>query len=258
MEKTLYLAENQNLRVRSDGPSLWIEQERRAGRRVPARLVSRMIVVGNVALDTGALTLLARRGVPITLLDRKGEPVAIVLGTEDGAVQRRARQAALQEERESRRRIANWLDAWERGRQLRLLRQVDPSRSLLWRRTGFRRSDYEEWVLAASRARGQQLHARAFLRGALQELIAAEIIAAGWNPHAGARNGATPLGLVKEFALALQADVDAIWLSLALPERGNARACTRALAAQFESARPRLEALVRLMLEQYARMLWEF
>ncbi len=115
MEKTLYLTENQKLRVRSDGPSLWIEQAEHAGQRVPARLIRRMVVVGNIALDTGSLTLLASRGVPIALLNRKGEPLAMVLGVEDGAVQRRARQAALQEDRKKQRRIANWLDAWERG-----------------------------------------------------------------------------------------------------------------------------------------------
>jgi CRISPR/Cas system-associated endonuclease Cas1 len=257
MEKTLYLTENQKLRIRSDGPSLWIEQAERAGQRVPARLVCRVVVVGNIVLDTGSLTLLARRGVPITLLDRKGEPLAMVLGVEDGAVQRRARQVALQENREKRRRIANWLDAWERGRQLRLIRQVDSPRALLWRRTGFRKSDYQKWVLAESRARGQELQARAFFQGALHELAAAEIVAAGWNPHAAVRHPGTALGFVKDCASVLQADVDAVWLALPAREQGKTRASTRELAGEFESARPRLEGLVRLMLEQYARLLWE-
>jgi CRISPR/Cas system-associated endonuclease Cas1 len=75
MEKTLYLSEKQTLRIRCDGPSLWVEQANCAGQRVPARLVRRAIVVGNVTLDSGTLTLLAQRGVPIALLDRRGEPL---------------------------------------------------------------------------------------------------------------------------------------------------------------------------------------
>ena len=99
MEKTLYLAENQTLRVRRDGPSLWVHQSNSAGQRVPARLVRRAIVVGNVALDSASLTLLAQRGVPVTLLDRRGEPLAMVLGFQDGVRQRRVRQASLSENR---------------------------------------------------------------------------------------------------------------------------------------------------------------
>ncbi len=120
MEKTLYLSENDKLRIKCDGPSLWIQQPNRAGQRVPARLVRRAVVVGNVTLDTASLTLLAQRGVPIALLDRRGEPLAMVLGLQDGVRQRRVRQTALSENREKRDRIAAWLDAWERGRQLRV------------------------------------------------------------------------------------------------------------------------------------------
>src|SRR6516165_10463249 len=97
MEKTLYLSENEKLRIKRDGPSLWVEQPNCAGQRVPARLVCRAVVLGNVTLDTASLTLLAQRGVPITLLDRNGEPLAMVLGVHDGTRQRRTRQAALSE-----------------------------------------------------------------------------------------------------------------------------------------------------------------
>jgi hypothetical protein len=257
MEKTLYLSEKQTLRIRCDGPSLWVEQANCAGQRVPARLVRRAIVVGNVTLDSGTLTLLAQRGVPIALLDRRGEPLAMVLGLQDGVRQRRVRQAALSENREKRERIAAWLDAWERGRQLRLIKSLDPIRARLWRRTGYRQSDYEDWLIAEAQMRDCRDRDRTFLTGALQELITAEIIAQGWNAHAGVRERGTPLALVKCYS-ALQPDMDRIWLTLparaAEPRRPLS---TRALAGCFESTRPRLEALLRSMLEQYARLLWE-
>lgn len=258
MEKTLYLSENRTLRVSCDGPSLWVEQAGRAGQRVPARLVRRMVVVGNVALDTGSLTLLAARGVPIALFDRQGKPLAMVLGLRDGDQQRRARQAALSEDRERRERIVTWLDAWERGRQCRVLRRLDSAQARVWRRTGFRRSDYEHWILAEGRARGQQVRTRTFFRGLLQELVASEILAAGWDPHAGVRHRGTSLGFVKDCTSALFPDAD--WLWLTLPEPGLYPApgmATRTLASHFDAARPQLEGLVRLMLEQYARRLWE-
>lgn len=235
-----------------------MEQANSAGQRVPARLVRRAIVVGNVPLDSASLTLLAQRGVPIALLDRCGEPLAMVLGFQDGTRQRRVRQAALRENREKRERIAAWLDAWERGRQVRVLRSFDPDRAREWRRDGYRQSDYENWLLAQARARSCHRRNRTFLSGALQELIATELMTEGWNLHTGVRERGTPLAFVKDCYAALQPDLDGIWLNLARPTAELKRPLsTRALAGCFESARPRLETLLRSLLEQYARVLWE-
>jgi hypothetical protein len=258
MEKTLYLSENQTLRIRRDGPSLWVQEANSAARRVPARLVRRAIVVGNVPLDSASLTLLAQRGVPVALLDRRGEPLAMVLGLQDGTRQRRVRQAALSENREKRERVAAWLDAWERGRQLRLIKSLDPSEARLWRCKGYRQIDYEDWVLTEARMRNCHARHRTFLTGALHELIAAEIVAQGWNIHSGVRELGTPLGFVKDCYSAMQPDMDRIWLTLSVRASESGRPLSnRALAGCFESARTRLEALLRLMLEQYARLLWE-
>jgi hypothetical protein len=258
MERTLYLSEKETLRIRCDGPSLWVEQANHAGQRVPARLVRRAIVVGNVTLDSASLTLLAQRGVPVALLDRRGEPLAMVLGLQDGTRQRRARQAALSEDRGKCERIAAWLDAWERGRQLRLVRTIDPSRARQWRSTGYRQIDYEDWVLTQARMRNCHARSRTFLTGALHELIAAEIADQGWDPHAGVRARGTPLGFVKDCYSALQSDIDRIWLNLpGRPIEHRPPPSSRILASSFESARPRLEALLRSMLAQYARLLWE-
>ncbi len=79
----------------------------------------------------------------------------------------------------------------------------------------------------------------------------------GLEPSCGSATSGNALGFVKDCASVLEADVDAVWLSLAAPDPGKARASTRDLAGRFESARPRLEGLVQLMLEQYARLLLE-
>jgi hypothetical protein len=258
MEKTLYLSESQTLRIRCDGPSLWVEQANRAGQRIPARLVRRAIVVGNVALDSASLTVLAQRGVPIALFNRRGQPLAMVIGLQDGEPQRRARQAALSEDREKRERISAWLDAWERGRQLRVARRLDAEKSRQWRRSGFRQADYEELILADARARGRRLSERAFLRGALLELVAAEMAIEGWDVHTGVRHPGETCGFAKDCASALSPEADQLWISLPRQKPEDKRPyATRSLAERFEARRKALEALVRLMLEQYARLLWE-
>lgn len=257
MDRTLFLNERPGLRVSRDGPSLWIEQAGRAGQRVPVRLVRRVIVAGNVALDAGSLALLAERGIPVALFDRHGTPQAVVLGLRDGLRQRRARQVALSEDREKHERIVAWLDAWERGRQWRLLRRLDPARAHLWRRTGFRSCDYEQWIAVEARARGRSPQLRMFLRGMLQALVASEILSAGWDPHAGVRQRSTLLGFVKDCTSALHPDADQLWLTAPAAPDQSQSVLTRAVAAHFDAARGRMETLVRVMLDQFARLLWE-
>ena len=255
MEKTLYLSERQGMRVSRDGPSLWIVQPGQAGRRVPARLIRRVLIVGNVALDSGSLALFAERGVPVTLLSRQSEPVATVLGVAEGDAQRRARQAALLEDRARREQVAAWLSAWEHGRQLVLLTRLDPGQASRWRREGFRRTDYDAWVVAQGRVRGLAGRARGFFLGALHELVVAEVGAGGWDPHVGVRHRTQPLGFVKDCVMALRAEADRLWLEGAPAEMGRASS-SAAWAARFEAGRPRVEALLRRMLDQYAGLLW--
>ncbi len=53
MGRTLYLNENKGLTVLRDGPSVWIKEDGKAGRRIPARLVGRVVVIGNLRLEAG-------------------------------------------------------------------------------------------------------------------------------------------------------------------------------------------------------------
>ncbi len=251
MERTLYLSESRSLRVRCDGPSLLVEQRGQAPRRVPARLIRRVVIVGNVALDSGTLGLFATRGCPVTLLSRDGQPVATVWGQDEGDAQRRARQEALLEDRVRRQRVLAWLAAWERGRQLVLVSRVDPARAAAWRKTGFRGCDYEEVVRAAAAARHRADGLRRFFRGALQETVAAAVAAAGWDPHLGVRHRSQPLGFVKDCVAALRPDADRLWVEF------EGAMVSAAAAAFFETNRGRLEGLIRLLLDQYARLLCE-
>lgn len=79
MERTLYLNENTTLNVIRDGPSLVVKEEGMSGRRVPARMVQRVIVTGNIKLETSLITLFTQNNVPVTFLDKKGNQIAVTL-----------------------------------------------------------------------------------------------------------------------------------------------------------------------------------
>lgn len=257
MEKTLYLCERSGMRVTRDGPSLWIEQPGRAGCRVPGRLIRQAVIVGNVAMDSGSLLLLAERGIPVLFLRRDGLPAAALWGLSGAVRQRSGRQRACADDPSSEERVRVWLRAWRRGRQAVLVRRVDPEAAARWRREGYRESDYARWL--ATRIGAAPLsRSLGFFRGALTELIAAEIAARGWDVHRGVVHKAEPLGLIKDFTDALEPDAQGLWLARQAGLAADAAESPWAEPARvFEQARPRLTALVRLMLDQYADVLWE-
>ena len=79
MERTLYLNEKKGLEVLRDGPSVWVKEDGVAGRRIPARLIEHVIIMGNVRLDAGVITLFTENNIPITFMNNKGNEVALTI-----------------------------------------------------------------------------------------------------------------------------------------------------------------------------------
>jgi CRISPR/Cas system-associated endonuclease Cas1 len=238
MERTLFLNERTGMSVRRDGPSLWIERPGAAGSRVPLRLIRRVLISGNVALDAESLTTFARRGVPIMFA-------------------RRGLQAGALEHSGVRERLSAWLSAWERGRRLALATRLDPVTALQWRRQGVRAEDYESWIHRQRRLRGLSLRRRAVFHATADTLALDRITDAGWDPHLGVAHRGEPLGFVKDCAMAIRADADRIWLESGTLAGGTGSALSEDVAAFFEQQRPRLTRLLTRLLEQYAELLRE-
>lgn len=257
MERTLFLNERTGMRVRRDGPSLWIERPGSAGSRVPVRLIRRVLISGNVALDTESLTAFARRGVPITFVSRDGEPLAMMVGCAGGLFARRGLQAGALENPLLRERISAWLRAWERGRRLALATRLDPVTALQWRRQGVRPADYESWIHRQGRLRGASLRRRGVFHAAAGTVALDRITDAGWDPHLGVAHRGEPLGFVKDCATAIRADADRVWLESGSLADGTSSALSMDVAAFFERQRPRLSRLLTRLLEQYADLLRE-
>ncbi|OGT88823.1 MAG: CRISPR-associated endonuclease Cas1 [Gammaproteobacteria bacterium RIFOXYD12_FULL_61_37] len=105
---TTLVLDRSNLEVRADGAALALyEGEERSG-TVPLKLLERVVIQGNVRLDTGVLTKLAEAGIAILLLSkRQTRRVAIILGTAHNDAAIRLAQG---------RRVFDtaWCDAWAR------------------------------------------------------------------------------------------------------------------------------------------------
>lgn len=256
MEKTLYLSESPTRKIKRDGPSLWVEQAGQAGQRIPARLIRRVLIRGDVEMDAGCLTLFAERGVPVTLLRSDGHPSAVVLPliTQEG--QRRTRQRAVLEDRSKQERLRAWMSAWERGRQLALIGRVAPAVALRWKRVGFRKEDYEAVLARRVDMPVEESGERAFVAGMMFEFILGEIAAQQWDPHVGVRHQTGPLGFAHDLMDVFGAEADRIWVA-ALSRSGVPFATSFTLVRAFERAQPRFAKLLRSFFRQYERMLWE-
>ncbi|MCP9440382.1 MAG: CRISPR-associated endonuclease Cas1 [Nitrospira sp.] len=257
MERTLFLNERAGLRVRRDGPSLWIEQPGSAGSRVPVRLIRRVLIAGNVALDAESLTAFAERGVPVTLVGRNGQAVAMVVSCASGLCVRRGLQIGAMDHPSGRERISAWLRAWERGRRLALAARLDSATAARWRCLGVRTVDYEQWVQRLGHQLGATPRQRRLLHAAVSTLILDRITERGWDPHIGAVHHGEPLGFVKDCAMAIRADTDRLWLEQRRLAPHSEVALSRDVAECFERHRPRLARLLDRLLDQYGSLLQE-
>ena len=122
--RSLYLDGERRSTVLRDGPSLRVVSEGRADGMYPFRRLARVIVIGSVEWEPGALLACLEEGIPVTFLGQKGEPRAYCLP----AHPRRQRLGDRLEDflgRPNWRPLyENWRRAAERRAILRLLRKL--------------------------------------------------------------------------------------------------------------------------------------
>lgn len=79
MKRALYLNANENnIIVVCDGPSVLIKEGSSAYRRIPVRLVNKVVITGNVKIDANSIMLFADNEVPIIFLRSNGGKSAVV------------------------------------------------------------------------------------------------------------------------------------------------------------------------------------
>lgn len=125
MGRTLYLnATRQNLLVLRDGPSVCIRRRERAPQRVPVRLLGRVVIIGNVRLDAGAITLFAENDIPVVFMNRAAEDVAVAIPYNHSLpTHYRAQKIFLESERNIS-RFKEWADTKRMVIQVNMLKRL--------------------------------------------------------------------------------------------------------------------------------------
>lgn len=131
MGRTLYLSENKGVRVMQDGPSVWVKWMDNSGQRIPVRLVSRVVIIGNVKIDSGAITLFTENDVPVVFMNHSGGEVAVAIPYNHRLAKHYEEQKVFLETPENSGRYRKWAET------KRMVIQVDVLKRL------FRKIDYE-------------------------------------------------------------------------------------------------------------------
>lgn len=270
MDRTLYLSENRKVTVYRDGPSVWIAEKGKSGRRIPARLVSRVVIIGNVKLDAGVITLFTDNRVPVTLINQKGGSAAVVMPYIDRLPYYYERQRACLSSDERIRRFKDWIFSRRREQQLYAVFRLSKKVGSTFASKGFREKDYHHLL---ERFRpfedSQWVVVLGAVRSLVRELIIACLVKSDLDPHLGAIYRRHNFGLALDICHVLEPEME---LQSILFLRGAAAKGhiikdksgwsmtgegIRDIAQRFENRRKQLQSLTERLLDDLFELMRE-
>lgn len=256
MQKALYLDGSRTaLDVVLDGPSLRIRRADQADARAPLRLVSRIVVSGQVAWRTEALLACMDANIPIAFLGADGTPRGWCLGAAEGEEEINAMLEDAVLHRDWAGRHQDWLRAMERSALLEAVRALN------LRPAGLRPVDvWAECEAAVDRLRAPVPTAALMsaLKGLLMAHVAELLRRAGITARFASGHGA-PLRLIDDFTRILVWDLwpHAFEIALYFCRHGGKHAAEparrRRIVRRYEAFAPRIDRHFR---DLFWRLRW--
>ena len=220
MERTLYLNENDGITVKIDGPSLWIKERHRAGRRVPVRLIGQVIIAGNIKMESGIVTLLSEHGVPVIFLSRGKGITAAAHAVNSTYSATRNKVLRLARSEKGQLRVKEWLCSTRHNFKLSLLKKLFPAEAWKINEKGMKDRDIDRLLDSAlshlpvpARQTGVAEREKiaiitATLEGLFHECVLKQIMDFELDPHTGFIHLHQDFAFVKDLCYALEAERD--------------------------------------------------
>lgn len=212
MGRTLYLSENRNIRVNRDGPSVWVKGDNIAGQRVPARLISRVVIIGNVKLEAGAITLFTENDIPVVFLTRSGDEVAVALPYNHKLPTHYEEQKVFLETKENSLRYENWANTKRMVIQVNIMKRLNRSGAFKFK-FGFGEGNYQELLLSFKpRSVAKWNTVTTVINNLFRVLIIEHLINAGLDLHIGVIHRRHNFGLALDvcYIMGGESDMQAI------------------------------------------------
>lgn len=186
MGRTLYINQTNKPEILRDGPSVWIKEEGMAGRRIPARLVSRVIIIGNVTLDSGAITLFAENNTPITFMDNATDETAVVIPYNHRLPDHYKEQRIFLESHETIEHYEQWANSKRALLQMPLIRKYMPKLSGRLEKNGFGEGNYQEFLKGLRKVGERKwLVVNGIINNIFRNMIVEKLMKNGLDPHLG-------------------------------------------------------------------------
>lgn len=209
MERTLYLDEKAGVEVLRDGPSIYVKEPNLAGRRIPARLIEHVVIIGNVKFEAGVITLFTENNIPITFMNKKGEEVALAIPFNHNNNHYHDQRKILEREK-SIEYYRQWLESERRTMQLKVIKKLSKQVASVFIKHGFKEQDYQVFI---NRSIGmgnkkKKIIIKDIISNLMKEMILKSIISSNLDPHIGVINRRENFGLVLDIYYALEPESD--------------------------------------------------
>lgn len=208
MERSLYLIENGHIRAIADGPSILINLAQKSMQRVPLRLIGRVIIIGNVHIETALFCLLAEHNIPVLIMDLVGRKRAVVIPHTINSTKQFKRQKLFLISTGHRERFINWAKTKRANIQIRVLQRLFPGKSKIFSQ-GVGEGNYQLAIKPFLPLDKEKLEtARNFISSLFQGLIIKCAIDAGLDINLGIIHKRSHLGLAHDLSFVAEPQVD--------------------------------------------------
>jgi CRISPR/Cas system-associated endonuclease Cas1 len=262
MGRTLYLNECRGLRVVRDGPSVWIRRLDRAGQRVPARLISRVVIIGNVKLDSGVITLFTDHDVPVVFMRYSGDETAVAIPYNHRLAKHYREQQVFLDGPEHTERYIAWADTKRMFIQVETLNRIF-KRAAGKLRLGFGEGNYQ---MILSRLRPVDEEQWCVVAGIVNNLfrgmVIERLLKADLDPHLGVMHRRHNFGLALDIChiIGAESDIQAVQFFRCAGQKSFVRKkgdtwtvtdeVMRDIIQRFENRRETLENLVEIIIDE--------
>lgn len=203
MKRTLYLNESdRNIHISLDGPSLLIKSSP-AERRIPIRLISRVIVFGNIVIESNVLTFLAEQSIPVLFVSKWVKSESISLPLNYGMLSRCINLELVARDPSKSEDFVNW------ARQMRAYLEIRVIKSLYPNYYGIDNSNYRKIIsFYMPENKEQWSKVKILLKPLFFSYVLNKIINAHLDPHCGIMHKRCAFGLLKDFLYILHPESD--------------------------------------------------
>jgi CRISPR/Cas system-associated endonuclease Cas1 len=280
MGRTLYINQSSRPVVLRDGPSVWVKEPHRAGRRIPARLISRVVIIGNVTLESGVINLFAERNIPVIFMNSRKKESAVMIPYNHRMPIQFGGQMILLDSRKNIRRFKEWASARRELLQLKLISKFRPRMGRYLRRKGLGNGNYQVILRrfrSVSMGRWSDQESceerwgavKNLVKGLFVSMISEKLVRAGFDLNMGVIHQQRNLGFVLDLLYIMDAEIDLQTLQFfkvvrnrsLLHEKEGAWIVQdegiRDIAVRFENRRKKTEALTAKIIREILSLIRE-